>query len=94
MVDRNNFFICYSGVPDKYISSVGNNLNKEKGKICYVGGTCETEISRKNFVGLLPFLKSGNFTLCYIGVGALEKVISRLAGRYNISKVIKTVGIY
>ena len=89
---RNNFFICYSGVPDKYISSVGNNLNKEKGKICYVGALVKRKYPEKILIGLLPFLKSGNFTLCYIGVGALEKVISRLAGRYNISKVIKLLG--
>lgn len=57
-----------------------------------MGALVKRKYPEKILIGLLPFLKSGNFTLCYIGVGALEKVISRLAGRYNISKVIKLLG--
>lgn len=88
----NRYFICYSGIPRTYIGNLSAETIKQKGKIVYVGALMQRKYPARILEGLLPMLKSGVFSLTYIGEGALDKKIRRLAKKHGIEDRVRLLG--
>lgn len=86
-------FLCYSGIPDKYIPL---HLNERAfGHIAnyiYVG----TLIKRKYPAEIIPALVSAydgeEFSISYIGTGAERKHIEKNVRKYNLQKSVHIIG--
>lgn len=85
-------YICYSGIPDNYITSTSNIQNRIKGKICYVGALIKRKYPEKIIIGIMPFLKTNNYILQYIGEGALGSYIRNYSKKHHIADKVILLG--
>ena len=53
------YFIAYSGIPDAYLPQEEDSLQKEKGKICYVGALIRRKYPEIVIKALVPFIQNG-----------------------------------
>jgi len=85
-------FIAYSGIPEYYIPKGDFVLEKEKGKVCYVGALIKRKYPEKVLEAMIPFMQKGEMSLTYIGEGALEKRIRNQAQKNKIGSRLYLLG--
>lgn len=86
-------YMCYSGIPEQYISDVqfNKNISKTVTKFTFVG----TLIKRKYPDCIIRALNNYNnkrFEINYIGEGSLNKKIKHLAQKYDITDNVAILG--
>ena len=84
------YFICYSGVPEKYLKSSLHEVCLPLRRFTFVGSL----IKRKFPEALIEALKDYeyDFTINYVGDGPMEKVIRRLVKKYNLDSRVNILG--
>ena len=86
-------FICYSGIPEKYIAK-----NNSRGFIeplhnfVYVGDLIERKYPIEVMDALMKAYPKGDFRLTYVGAGALKSEINAKSKLYNIVDRVSTPG--
>lgn len=88
-----NPFICYSGIPAKYITH--NNLhdyNKPLHRFLYVGEMIERKYPEKIIDALLKVYPLKNFELHYVGSGHQLDIIKHKIKEYGLQGQVKLLG--
>lgn len=88
-----NGFICYSGIPESYITE--NNVhvfNEPLNRFVYVGEMIERKYPVEVLVALQKVYIDGNFNLTYIGQGALLNEIRDRAERNGFLQNVRILG--
>jgi glycosyltransferase involved in cell wall biosynthesis len=86
-----NTFICYSGIPEKYISSSISQKNFSHGvtKFCFIGMLIPLKRVNDSIIALDKAFANKNFEFTIIGEGMemdnLKKLVSSLNLNHNIS---------
>lgn len=85
-------FLCYSGIPDYYLSQEERKWTHGVHHFLYVGSL----IKRKHPSALIPAIKRAygeeHFTIDYIGTGGEDKTMFSLAKEYGIEKDVALKG--
>lgn len=88
-----NPFICYSGIPEKYITrhnvhDFGHHLNR----FVYVGEMIDRKYPEKILDALHNAYKDKNFHLTYIGEGKKLDAIREKIDKYNVQEQVSILG--
>jgi len=85
-------FLCYSGIPDKYILDSKSHVFSRVKSYIFIG----TLIKRKYPAEIIPALvncyPNKDFTITYIGKGQEEKSIYKFAKLYSLSDQVRMLG--
>lgn len=88
-----NPFICYSGIPAKYLTSQNaHHYNKPFHKFLYVGEMIERKYPEKIIDALIKVYPSKDFELHYVGDGQQISVINQKIDEYGLSDQVKLLG--
>ena len=88
-----NPFICYSGIPTKYITEENKHqFNGVLRDFVYVGGLVERKYPEKVVDALHKAYPEKNFTIKYIGDGQQDAVIKEKIAAYGLQEQVKLVG--
>ena len=89
----NNPFICYSGIPEKYITKDNTHkFNKPIHRFLYVGEMIERKYPERIIDALMRVYPLKDFELHYVGDGQLLSVIKIQIEKYNLQKQVKLLG--
>lgn len=89
----NNPFICYSGIPGKYITLKNTHTyNKPLRRFLYVGEMIERKFPEKIIDALIKAYPSKDFELRYIGDGQQLSIIKQKIEEYGIQDHVKLLG--
>lgn len=87
-------FMCYSGVPEKYITNY--NTHNYKGRVCkylYVGGLIKRKYPAALLYALNEAHPNGDFEIKYVGGdGDEEKNVLKIARQLGIEKNVQLMG--
>lgn len=88
-----NPFICYSGIPAKYITSKNiHHYNKSLHNFLYVGEMIERKYPERIIDALVKAYPSKDFELHYVGDGQQISVIKQKIDEYGLSDQVKLLG--
>lgn len=86
-------FICYSGIPEKYITKENvHRFDKPLKNFVYVGEMIERKYPEKVVDALHKAYNLGDFHLTYIGAGHLLDLIRHKVGEYGLQKQVEIKG--
>lgn len=86
-------FICYSGIPEKYITSENvHRFEKPLHSFVYVGEMIERKYPEKVVDALHQAYPSGDFLLTYIGAGQQLDLIRQKVGEYGLQEQVEIKG--
>ena len=86
-------FICYSGIPAKYITS--KNTHKYKKilhRFLYVGEMIERKYPERIIDALIKVYPSKDFELHYVGAGQQISIIKQTIVEYGLNNQVKLLG--
>lgn len=86
-------FICYSGIPEHYITE--SNTHNFEGKLkefIYVGEMIERKFPAQILDALKIVYPDGNFHINYVGSGQQKSVIEDKKKKYNLAKQVTVLG--
>ena len=88
-----NSFICYSGIPAKYITSQNaHHYNKPYRNFLYVGEMIERKYPEKIIDALVKAFPTKDFELHYVGDGQQISVIKQKIDEYGLNNHVKLLG--
>lgn len=89
----NKAFICYSGIPEKYITTENvHRFDKPPRNFVYVGEMIERKYPEKVVDALHQVFPAGDFHLTYIGAGHLLDLIRQKVGEYGLQQKVSILG--
>lgn len=89
----NNCFICYSGIPDTYLTNIKErNFSKGIKNFIYVGTLIERKYPSKIIPALAEAYGNSDFAMEYIGEGAEFDTCMCEVKKYNMEDKVKFVG--
>lgn len=89
----NKTFICYSGIPETYITSENvHRFDNPLKNFVYVGEMIERKYPEKVVDALLQAYPAGDFHLTYIGAGHLLDIIRKKANDYGLQEQVEIKG--
>lgn len=88
-----NPFICYSGIPAKYITSQNtHHYNRPLHNYLYVGEMIERKYPDRIIDALIKASPSKNFELHYVGDGQQLSIIKQKIEEYDLNNQVKLLG--
>ena len=88
-----NAFICYSGIPEKYISTENvHRFEKPLHSFVYVGEMIERKYPEKVVDALHQAYPTGDFHMTYIGAGLMIEIIKQKIDSYHLQKQVSILG--
>lgn len=88
-----NPFICYSGIPAKFITSQNtHHYNRPLHNFLYVGEMIERKYPEKIIDALIKVYPSKDFELHYVGDGQQISVIKQKIDEYGLNDQVKLLG--
>lgn len=88
-----NPFICYSGIPAKYITSQNTHqYNKPLHNFLYVGEMIERKYPERIIDALIKAYPSRDFELHYVGDGQQISIIKQKIDEYGLNNQVKLLG--
>lgn len=89
----NKGFICYSGIPESFITPENKHSFYEPLRnFVYVGGLVERKYPEKVVDALRIAYPKKEFTIKYIGEGQLESIVEEKARKYELSDHVVLLG--
>ena len=89
----NSPFICYSGIPSKYIAQKNtHDYSKPLRKFLFVGEMIERKFPEKIIDALVKVYPSKNFELHYVGDGRQLLAIKQKVEEYGLQNQVKLLG--
>lgn len=86
-------FICYSGVPENYITAVNkHSFSDSKLKFVYVGAMIERKYPEAVMDALKKAYPDGNYEMTYVGEGHLLKTIQKRIESDDLHNKVNTLG--
>lgn len=88
-----NPFICYSGIPSKYVTK--NNTHQYETplhRFLYVGEMIERKYPEKIIDALVKIYPQKDFELHYVGVGSQLDIVKLKIKEYNLQNQVKLLG--
>lgn len=86
-------FICYSGIPEKYITTENvHHFEKPLHSFVYVGEMIERKYPEKLIDALNQVYPNNDFHLTYIGAGHLIEAIKQKIDRYQLQQQVSILG--
>ena len=89
----NKSFICYSGVPDNYITKKNTHtFEKALKKFIYVGEMIERKYPSQIIDSLIEVYPDKNFSIDYVGIGRELETIKSKIEKYQINEQVNICG--
>lgn len=90
---KQNSFLCYSGIPEQYISSGFNkNFSGSLKKFLYVGDLIKLKNVNSLILSLNKVYPDNQFELLIVGIGAEKKEINKTIDTLKLSSCVKLLG--
>lgn len=85
---HDNEFICYSGVPEAYLSPVPKTFNSTISRFVYVGKLIELKRIENSIIALNRIYEGKNFHFDIVGDGVCRTELERLTDELNLNEKI------
>lgn len=86
-------FICYSGVPETYITKENKHMfTHSKPKFIYVGSMIKRKYPTALLYALHEVYPDGNFELSYVGAGGEATQIKKITAQLGIKEQVRILG--
>lgn len=86
-------FICYSGVPENYLTNENkHNFEGDLKDFVYVGELIERKYPLQVLEALMKTYYSGDFNLCYVGDGQLKSSLTQKISHYKLQNKVSLLG--
>lgn len=86
-------FICYSGIPEAFVSKKNaHSFNGKLNKFIFVGGLIERKYPAQILYALNDCYPDKDFNIKYVGAGQQEDTIKRISALYNLSGQVELSG--
>ncbi len=81
-----NSFLCYSGVPERYIARMKRDWSKEVNRFLYVGNLIRRKHPSAIIAAVDKVYGTDNYSITYIGSGGEDKVIKTLVKKHGLEQ--------
>lgn len=86
-------FICYSGIPEDYITNANTlRFDNKRSKVLYVGEMIERKYPMEVMTALDKAFPDGNYHLTYVGDGSLIEKIKEQVQSGSVKGTVKILG--